>query len=87
MLTIQKVISNPVVDYAAEELKKYLRMMMPDGGDINIFYNPDAESGFRLGLMETFDLDMSDVDDKDLDDVLYIVLFFKKMYPGRSKAF
>lgn len=72
MLTIQKMISNSVIDYAAEELKKYLRMMMPEGGDINIVYNPDAESGFRLGLMEMFDLDMSDVDDKDLDDILYI---------------
>ena len=36
MLIINKLISTSAVDYAAEELKKYLRMMMPEGGDIKI---------------------------------------------------
>ena len=36
MLKINKTISASPVDYAAEELKKYLRMMMPEGGDIRI---------------------------------------------------
>ena len=54
MLTINKITSSSVIDYAAEELKKYLRMMMPECGDINIAYKPLATDGFRLGLMQDF---------------------------------
>ena len=54
MLTINKLHSDSAIDYAAEELKKYLRMMMPECGDIKIFYNPEAKDGFRLGLLEDF---------------------------------
>ena len=39
MLNIQKLRADHVLDYAAEELKKYLRMMMPECGDIDITYN------------------------------------------------
>ncbi len=69
---INKITSDSVVDFAAEELKKYLRMMMPEGGDIQICYNPDGKDGFRLGLMQDFGLDVSDADDVILDDILYI---------------
>lgn len=72
MMNIVKICANPVVDYAAEELKKYLRMMMPDSGDIGISYDPMAQDGFRLGLMENFGLDTSEALDLKLDDVLYI---------------
>ena len=72
MLTINKLTSASPVDYAAEELKKYLRMMMPEGGDVKIAYAPDAKDGFRLGLMQELGLDVSDVEDAELDDVLYI---------------
>ena len=72
MLTINKITTSNVVDYAAEELKKYLRMMMPEGGDVKITYAPDAKDGFRLGLMQDFGLDVSDVPDTELDDILYI---------------
>ena len=72
MLKINKITSSNVVDYAAEELKKYLRMMMPEGGDIKITYAPEAKDGFRLGLMQDFGLDVSDVSDPELDDLLYI---------------
>ena len=72
MLTINKTASYSAVDYAAEELKKYLRMMMPEGGDIKIAYNPEAKDGFRLGLMQDFGLDVSDAEDTELDDILYI---------------
>ena len=72
MLTINKLISHSAVDYAAEELKKYLRMMMPEGGDVKIAYNPKATDGFRLGLMEELGLDVSDALDTELDDILYI---------------
>ena len=72
MLYINKITSNHTVDYAAEELKKYLRMMMPECGDVVIAYNPLAADGFRLGLMQDFGLDVSDAPDVDLDDILYI---------------
>ena len=38
MFYINKITSNSTVDFAAEELKKYLRMMMPEGGDVKIAY-------------------------------------------------
>lgn len=54
MYHIYKITSNTVVDFAAEELKKYLRMMMPRSGDVTIGYDPNAREGFRLGLMADF---------------------------------
>ena len=72
MLKINKITANSTVDYAAEELKKYLRMMMPTGGDISISYLPDASEGIRLGLMKDFALDTSDVENIELDDVIYL---------------
>jgi len=72
MLKINKITSDSVIDHAAEELKKYLRMMMPEGGDVKITYNPTATDGFRLGLMQDLGLDTSDAEDAELDDILYI---------------
>lgn len=72
MYIINKITSNPVIDYAAEEMKKYLRMMMPECGDIKIAYAPDTSDGFRLGLMQDFGLDVSDAEDTELDDILYM---------------
>ena len=72
MLFINKTSSHSAIDFAAEELKKYLRMMMPEGGDIKISFNPEAKSGFRLGLMQDFGLDVSDAECPELDDILYI---------------
>ena len=72
MLKINKLISASPVDYAAEELRKYLRMMMPECGNIEIKYDPDAKDGFRLGLMQDLGLDISDAKEPDLDDILYI---------------
>ena len=72
MLKINKLISASPIDFAAEELKKYLRMMMPEGGDIEIAYDPEAKCGFRLGLMQELGLDISDAEDAELDDILYI---------------
>ncbi len=40
MLTINKITSHSAVDYAPEELKKCLRMMNPNGGDVKITYDP-----------------------------------------------
>ena len=72
MYRIYKITSDPVVDYAAEELKRYLRMMMPYGGEIKISYCPDATEGFRLGVMADFGLDTSEAEDIVLDDILHI---------------
>lgn len=72
MPVINKLLSHPTVDYAADELKKYLRMMMPEGGEVVINYSPDATDGFRLGLMQDLGLDTSDVKDTALDDIIYI---------------
>ena len=72
MLKINKITSNPTVDFAAEELKKYLRMMMPRCGEIDISYAPEAKDGFRLGLMADFGLDTSEAKDIALDDILHI---------------
>jgi len=72
MLIIYKISSCSPIDYAAEELKKYLRMMMTECGEIQIKYDPEAKDGFRLGLMQDFGLDVSDAEDTELDDILYI---------------
>lgn len=72
MYFINKITSDHVIDFAAEELKKYLRMMMPRCGEIAISYAPLAEDGFRLGLMSDFGLDTSEANDLELDDILHI---------------
>lgn len=72
MYRINKITSHPTVDFAAEELKKYLRMMMPEAGEIFIKYAPDATDGFRLGLMADFGIDTSEAEDLVLDDILHI---------------
>ena len=73
MYHIYKMTSNTVVDFAAEELKKYLRMMMPRSGDVLIDYKPDATEGFRLGLMENFGLSTAEeTQEPKLDDIIHI---------------
>ena len=69
MLQIKKMRSDHVIDFAAEELKKYLRMMMPHSGDIQICYEPGATDGFRLGLLEDFGLPFEG-EDPVLDDAV-----------------
>ena len=72
MYQIFKITPNTVVDFAAEELKKYLRRIRPESGNIRIGYEKDRQDGIRLGLMSDFSLDTSDADDVALDDILYI---------------
>ncbi len=71
MYEIKKIRADHVIDFAAEELKKYLRMMMPECGDIAITYDPQAKDGFRLGLLEDFALE-NEAKDPVLDDVVHI---------------
>ncbi len=44
------MITSETVDYAAKELKKYLRMMMPEGGDIRINYDTKTTEYVRDGF-------------------------------------
>ena len=71
MLQIKKMRADHVIDFAAEELKKYLRMMMPHCDEIHIFYEPNARDGFRLGLLSDFGLPCEGADPV-LDDVIHV---------------
>ena len=71
MLQINKLRADHVIDFAAEELKKYLRMMMPHILEIEITYDPEAKDGFRLGLLEDFGLP-TEVSEPKYDDVVHI---------------
>lgn len=68
---IFKIRSDHTIDFAAEELKKYLRMMMPEQGDIAIGTDPGALDGFRLGLLSDFGIPFAGKDPK-FDDVVHI---------------
>jgi len=72
MIFINKISSHSAIDYAAEELRKYLYMMMPEGDNITTRFAPEATDGFCLGLMSDFGLDTSDAEDTALDDIIYI---------------
>ena len=71
MYKIYFVNTHPTVDFAAQELKKYLRMMMPRCGEIKVEYSAIAEDGFRIGLMSDFGID-PEVENTYLDDVMYV---------------
>ena len=71
MLNIYKVRDDHVLDHAASELKKYIRMMMPDAGDPVISRNAQATDGFRLGLLEDFGIPFEGKDAR-LDDVIHV---------------
>ena len=70
MLKIYKVSSGSAIDFAAEELKRYLRMMQPYENEIEVKYNPAATDGFRLGLFSELGIE-GEVEDVRFDDLLY----------------
>ena len=70
MLKIYKVSNGSAIDFAAEELKKYLRMMLPEENDICISFNPLGADGFRLGLFSDLGIE-GEVEDVRFDDMLY----------------
>ena len=72
MYRIFKITANQTVDFAADELKKYLRMLMPECGDIDVGFDPNAQTDFRVGFMSDFGLDTSDAEDISQDDIVYI---------------
>ncbi len=71
MLKINKTHDNEVINFAAEELKKYYRMMMPEEKKVEISTDPNAKEGFRLGLLEDFGL-ANDAKDPKFDDIIHI---------------
>ena len=71
MLTIHKLTAASAIDFAAEELRRYLRMMMPEGGHTAIDTDGAAAGGFRLGLLSDFGLPDGDVADAHMDEILY----------------
>ena len=71
MFHIYKMRDDHVLDFAAEELKKYLWMMMPECGNTPITVDPDAKDGFRLGLLEDFGLP-NEAPDPVRDDVVHV---------------
>ena len=70
-MNIFKICCDHTIDFAAEELKKYLRMMMPEQGDIAITTDAGATDGFRLGLLSDFGIPFEGKDPK-FDDVVHI---------------
>ncbi len=70
MLTINKISHGAAIDFAAEELKKYLRMMRPEAENIEIKFDPSANDGFRLGVLSDFGIEET-VEDERLDDLLF----------------
>ena len=71
MLKIYRLRNDSAIEYAAQELKKYLRMMMPECGEIDIAYDPEAKTGFRLGFLEDFGLP-NEAEDPVLDDIIHV---------------
>lgn len=72
MYTIIQMRPNTVIDYAASELKKYMRMMMFKAGEIPIKYGTSSDAGYKLGLFEDFGMDTSEVENPEYDDVIHI---------------
>jgi len=71
MLKIYVLRDQETVHFAAAELKKYLRMMMPRENQISISFDPAATDGFRLGLLEDFGL-KNPAADPVMDDIVHI---------------
>ena len=68
---IYRVNNDSVIDFAAQELKKYLRMMMPRCGEIPVTFDAEAKDGFRIGVYSDFGM-TANVENSYLDDAVYI---------------
>lgn len=71
MFHIYEMRANETVHFAAQELKKYLSMMMPEGGYSVVSLDNQSTDGFRLGLLEDFGLPCESPDPVK-DDVIHI---------------
>ena len=72
MYNIFKYSSHPTVDFSAEELKKYLRMMMPRCGEIGICSDERKGDGFVLALCADIGISLPETNVPELDDVIVI---------------
>ncbi len=72
MYKIFKYTTHPTVDFAAEELKKYLRMMMPRCGEITICSDERDGDGFVLAICSDIGISLPETDAPELDDVVVI---------------
>ena len=72
MYKIFKYTNHPTVDFAAEELKRYLRMMMPRCGEITICSDERDGDGFVLALCSDIGIDLPETSSPELDDVIVI---------------
>ena len=70
MLSIVTVSCGDPIVFAAEELKRYLTMML-DGVSVEID-KEGADVTLRVGRMQDHTLDVSDAEDPHLDDLVYI---------------
>lgn len=71
-MDIYKFSQNHVVDFAAEELKKYIMMMEPRKNAPEIFVGADKGEGLKIGLMRDFGLESYAKGNTYLDDSIYI---------------
>ena len=71
MFRIYEMRANETIHSAAQELKKYLSMMMPEGGYSVVSLDNQSTDGFRLGLLEDFGLPC-ELPDPVKDDVIHI---------------
>ncbi|HOJ11959.1 MAG TPA: DUF4838 domain-containing protein [Clostridiales bacterium] len=75
-VNIISLLYDSVADFAVSELKKYLKMMMPESININICKDENCstcyEKNIKLGLLEQFDIDNSEVENDLFDDVIHI---------------
>lgn len=78
-MIIRKTTDNETVAFACDELKKYLRMMQPHAGEVEIlpegkepYYIHQNKWEVRIGLFEDFGMPLDEVENVEFDDVIHI---------------
>ena len=90
MYQIYKITANPVVDFAAEELKRYLRMMMPRCGEVAISYDPEAKNGgldFARNESNPLESDVIIIDEMSMVDISLMHALLKAIMVGTRVIF
>lgn len=83
-MKIHLLSKDETIQYAGEELKKYLEQMDPRISAVIDF--EDAEDGIRLGLLSQLRLDAADVEDPMIDDVIDVSVADMQGYIGGSNG-
>jgi len=78
-MIIRKITDDETVDFAAEELKRYLRMMMPQAGEVEILSATRQSKvkhidnfEIKLGVMADFGLSTEEAENLELDDIIHV---------------